>query len=343
MSGFGFEYPWLLALAPLAPLLGWWLARRRRPALRYSHVAVFDGLPNGGASLARWGPPTLCGLSLFLSVLAAANPRIPDERTPLPVEGIALVLVLDVSGSMNTPDYDPTAVPPVTRLDAAKATFRRFVSGGEADGVRFEGRANDQIGLVTFAAVAETVCPLTLNHSVLLTVLDEQQPRSGIDAGTNIGDALGEGVVRLHQLEKVGDKRKRVLVLLSDGEHNRTGDGTLRPVQSAQLAARLGIPLYAIDCGGDGSTGTAEEQKQRADGRAILESVADLTGGKSFVANDAAELRAVFEQIDRLEKVPAAKFVYRRYHPFGPWCGLAAVVVLTALAVLASTRWRRIP
>lgn len=283
------------------------------------------------------------GLLVLLAVLAAANPRIPDERTPLPVDGIAMVLVLDVSGSMNTPDYDPTAMPPVTRLDAAKATFRQFVSGGEADGVRFEGRVNDQIGLVTFAAVAETACPLTLNHTVLLTVLAEQQPRSGIDAGTNIGDALGEGVVRLHQLEKVNDKRKRVLVLLSDGEHNKAGDDTLRPLQSAQLAARLGIPIYAIDCGGDGSSGDAEERKQRADGRAVLESVAELTGGKSFVANDAAELRSVFEQIDRLEKVPATKFVYQRYHALGPWCGLAAMTVLAAVTVLGHTGWRRIP
>jgi Ca-activated chloride channel family protein len=342
MSGFGFEHPWLLLLAPLAVGLAWWLARRRRPALRYSDVSAFDGLAVGGGR-PRWGGAVLRGFAVLLAILAAANPRTPDLRTPIPVDGIALALVLDVSGSMNTPDFDPPAVPPVSRLDAAKTTVRLFVAGGDAEGVRFEGRANDQVGLVAFAAVAETVCPLTLNHAVLLTVLDEQQPKSGVDAGTNIGDALGEGLVRLHQLEKAGDRRKRVLVLLSDGEHNVAGEDTLRPPQSAQLATRLGIPVYTIDCGGAGEGGTAEERQQRADGRAVLEQVAELTGGRAFVANNPDELRDAFRQIDQLEKVPAEKFAYRRFRPLGPWCGMAAAAVVLLVGVLDRTAWRRLP
>jgi Ca-activated chloride channel family protein len=344
MPEFGFEYPWLLLFTPLAPLLAWWLCRRRRPALRYSDTAVLDGLPGGGAMLAWWGAAALRGLAVLLTVLAAANPRVPDLRTPLPVEGIAIVLVLDVSGSMNTPDFDPDATPPVTRLDAAKAAVRQFVSGGDTGGVRFDGRPNDQIGLVTFAAVADTACPLTLNHPVLLTVLDEQRAKSGIDAGTNVGDALGEGLVRMNQLDKANDKRRRVLVLLSDGEHNVVGEDKLRPLQAAQLAAKLGgIPIYTIDCGGDGSAGDAEERKQRADGRAVLEQVADLTGGKAFVATDAAEMKEVFAQIDQLEKAPAVKFVYRRYRPFGPWCAVAAAAVVLWIGLLERTRWSRLP
>jgi Ca-activated chloride channel homolog len=341
MSLFGFEYPWLLLLTPIAGLIGWWLLRRRRPALRYSDIRLFHGLP--AANLARFAPAILRGLAIGCIVLAAANPRIPDERTPLPVDGIALLLVLDVSGSMNTPDFNAALVPPQTRLDAAKATFRQFINGGEVDGVKFSGRANDQIGLVTFAAVAETACPLTLNHPVLLTLLDGQQARSGIDAGTNLGDALGEGIVRLHQLEKNNDSRKRVLILLSDGEHNKTGDETLRPNQSAQLAAKLGIPIYTIDCGGDGSTGSPEERQQRLDGRFVMESVAEFTGGRAFVANDAAELRSAFQQIDRLETKPAAKFEYRRYYTLGIWFGLTAVAILATVTILERTWWRQIP
>jgi Ca-activated chloride channel family protein len=341
MPAFSFEYPWLLLLLPFGLLLGWWLGRRRPLALRYPDVQVFQGLPTGGAVVARWGPVVLRGLAVAFTVLAAANPRIPDLRTPIRVEGIAFVLVLDVSSSMNTPDFDPNVIPPVTRLDAAKQTVHHFVLGGEADGARFDGRTNDQLALVTFAAVADTACPLTLNHTVFLQVLNEQQAKSGIDAGTNIGDALGEGLVRLQHLEKALDKRRQVLVLLSDGEHNVADK--LNPLQSAQLAATLGIPIYTIDCGGDGSTGNAEERKQRDDGRAVMEQVANLTGGKAFVATNQRELKEAFVQIDQLEKVPATKFVYRRYHPFGPWCGLVAVGVVLVLGFLERTHWRRLP
>jgi Ca-activated chloride channel family protein len=340
MTGFGFEHPWLLLFAPLGVLMAWWLGRRRRPAVRYSAVSLADGSSRRTARLATWGGAGLRGLAVLLAVLAAANPRMPDLTTRLPVEGVAVVLVLDLSGSMNTPDYDPAAVPPVTRLDAAKSAFRLFITGGEADGVRYAGRPNDQIGLVTFAAVAETACPLTLNHPVLLQVLDGLRSKSGVDAGTNLGDALGEALVRLNQLEKAGDKRRRVVVVLSDGEHNAADK--LSPVQAAQLAARVGVPVYTVDCGGEAS-GTAEERKQRDDGRVVLEQVAALSGGQSLAANDPAELYRAFAQIDEWATAPVESFRYRRHVPFGWWCGLAVVAAVTLLGVLDRTLWRRIP
>lgn len=343
MTDIGFEHPLALLLLPAAPLLVWWLLRRRRPALRYSDVSLLAGVPSAGARWAKWGGAVLRGLAVLLAVLAAANFRTPDLKTRLPVEGIAITLAVDVSGSMGTPDFDTTAVPPVSRLDAAKQTFSLFVTGGEgADRERFEGRGNDQISLVTFAAVPDTACPLTHNHSVLLKVIGELQPRAGLDAGTNVGDALGLGLAGFDAMAKAGDRRRKVLVLMSDGEHNREGDDILRPLLAAQLAQRMGVPIYAIDCGGE-PAGTAEERKQRSDGRAVLDDLAKLSGGRSFVANTPDDLRAAFAEIDQLEKVEEASYRYRKYHPFNVWCGLGAVLCVLAVGVLERTVWRRLP
>jgi Ca-activated chloride channel family protein len=240
---------------------------------------------------------------------------------------------------MAEPDFG-TAAAPVTRLGAAKQAFHLFVAGGTApDGTTVEGRPNDQLALVTFAAVPRTTCPLTLNHSVLLKVLDDQQPLDGIHAGTNIGDALAEAAIRL----LAAGGRPKVIVLLSDGEHNKSGETSLLPLQTADLAMKLGIPVHAIDCGGDGPTTNPDEARQRADGRAILEAVATTTGGRAFVADNGEELRTVMKTIDGLERRPAPAPRYRRYHDFGPWCGLTAVIVLILLTALERTRWRTLP
>lgn len=337
---FEFARPAFLLLLPVAVAAAWWHLRRRRPALRFPDLTLVEGLAVGRAGVVRWGGALLRGFVFAALALALANPRLPDLKTPVPVDGIAIALVLDVSGSMAEPDFATPGAPPVTRLAAAKQAFRLFVAGGTApDGAAFDGRPNDQIALVTFAAVPHTTCPLTLNHSVLLKVLDEQKPLNGINAGTNIGDALAEAAIRL----LAAGERPKVIVLLSDGEHNKTEGGALTPTQTADLAMKLGIPVHTIDCGGEGSPGDPNGQRQRADGRAVLEAVATVTGGKSFIADSGEELRAVLKELDLRTRVPAPAPRYRRYHEFGPWCGLAALGLFAVLAVLERTRWRTVP
>jgi Ca-activated chloride channel homolog len=195
---------------------------------------------------------------------------------------------------------------------------------------------------VTFAAVPQTACPLTLNHSVLLSVLDGQKPRDGIDAGTNVGDALAEGLIRLDAAKG----RRKVLILLSDGEHNVSRDGPdapLKPLQTAQLAANLKVPVYAIDCGGEPGRAAPDEAKQRADGRHVLGAVAGLTGGRFFAANTATELQAVYREIDALEREPVETFRYRRHHDYGSWLAAAGAGLLGLVGLLERTRWRRLP
>ena len=328
------EPGWLL-LAPLTLAAAGLVARRRPPALRYPSLALVHGLPRGRARRATVGPVILTTVAALLLIVAAAGPRRPDLATRVPAVGVSIVLVLDVSGSMATPDYPLDGRSDATRLDAARLAFRQFVEGGPG----FGGRPDDAIGLVTFAAVPRTVCPLTLNHSVLLKLLDAERPRGGPDAGTNVGDALAEAVTRLDG----DDGRRKLVVLLSDGEHNASTEGALKPRQAAQLAKSLGFPVYAIDCGGDADGATADERDQRDAGRESLAAVARMTGGQSFAANNAAELRAACKEIDALERQPLDTFRYRRYHNYGRRFALAAVGLLALNAVLTRTRWRVAP
>lgn len=342
MFEWGFQTPAFLLMLPSALAVAVWHFRRRRPALRYSDVAALRGLPTGRAKASRWGGAILRGVIVAGVLLACANPRRPDLQTRLPVEGISLVFVLDVSGSMATVDFVPAAdAAPTTRLAAAQQAFRLFAVGGEsADGQTFRGRPNDRMALVTFASIPATICPLTLNHTVLMKVLDDQKTQSALTAGTNIGDALGEALVRLDSGHPAG---KKVIVLLSDGEHNKAGDQTLKPIQSALLAEKLRVPIYAIDCGGDPPGNDPEGSQQRNEGRLVMERVAEATGGRAFVANSGADLREVFQMIDKLERDEVESFRYRRHFEYGPYCGMAAVAALAILTLLERTVWRRYP
>jgi Ca-activated chloride channel family protein len=339
-----FASPWFLALLPVAPLVVWWWLRRRKPALRYA--AAVAGLPTGRATAARWLSAGLRGLILFCAIAALAGPRFPDRSTRLPTEGIAILFVCDVSGSMAETDFPwATDGPPVARIEAAKRAFQFFVGGGTTpDGETFAGRSGDEIGLVAFAAWPHTECPLTLNHTVLLDVLAGQKPKeAGLDSGTNVGDAIAEGLIRL----KAGGDRKRVMILLSDGEHNAAKDGQdapFTPRQAAQLAANLGVTVHTIDCGGEPKPDANEEdRRQREAGREVLKAVADITGGSSFTANGGRELRDVYRAIDQLERRPIVSFNYRRYHELFPWLTAAAFAGLALLVITETTVWRRVP
>jgi Ca-activated chloride channel family protein len=341
-----FAHPAFLFLLLGVPLvIRWWL-RRRRGALRFSATGAFAALPPGRSHVARWGGAALQGAALVLLVGALAGPRWPDVHTRIATEGIAIQMIVDVSGSMAEPDFDWDGKP-ISRLEAAKRAFHLFVAGGEGPkGEVLEGRPNDLIGLVTFATWPDTPCPLTLSHSVLLHMLEGQQPRSVPTEGrTNIGDAIAWG---LHRLESARSSRK-VMVLLSDGEHN-IPPPALTPRQAAQLAANQHVPIYTIDAGGE-AAGTevlpgqegATPAEIRAAGQKALRAVAEMTGGKYFQARDTATLVAVCRDIDRLERQEIQSFIYRRYYESHQWLGLAALLFLVTGFVLEKSWWQRVP
>jgi Ca-activated chloride channel family protein len=331
---FHFANPAYLLLLLLVPPLLWCWLRQRRTGLRHSVAGELTSLPSGRGRWARLGGAALRALALGLLVIALAGPRWPDRRTRLHTEGIAIVMAVDVSGSMAERDFDWNGTR-ISRLDAVQRVFRLFVAGGDEGGSHFEGRPADLIGLVTFGTRPEAVCPLTLSHSALLRLLDAEQPRGTPGEGeTNLSDALALG---LHRLRSAGPRR-RVLVLLTDGEHNQGNPPSgWTPLQAAQIAASLRVPVYTIDAGPeDGSD-------QRVSAARRLKEVAHVSKGKYFGARDTAGLLAACQAIDRLERDKIQSFRYRRHHEGYPWFALAALLLFASALALDMTVWRRLP
>ncbi len=367
-----FANPVYLWLMPVAPLLLWWGLRRRRSALRHPGVGELGKLPPGRARQARWGSALLRSLALLLLIVAIAGPRWPDLHTRIETEGIAIMMLVDVSGSMAERDFEWRGEP-ITRLDAVKKVFELFISGGDvpppssppvpggekggADGIdvsSFQGRPTDQIGLVTFATRPETACPLTLSHTVLLRLLQPEQPRTiPGESETNISDAVAMG---LHRLRSAGPRRK-VLLLLSDGEHNVPHPQSgWTPRQAAQVANGLHIPIYSIDAGGSSASTKEPAAKEEGNGESspspgevraqavrTLEEMARISHGQYFQARDTKGLLNACRVIDELERSELRSFQYRRYHEAFPWFALAAFVLFGTALSLERTIWRRIP
>jgi len=334
----------LLFLLVLPPLVWWWL-HPYRGALRFPAIGSAAGLPRGRSRLARWGSVGLRTAAFVLLILGLAGLRWPDRGSRIPTEGIAIEMVVDVSGTMAEPDFrwgDSS----ISRLDAVKRVFRLFVAGGESPGGQpLAGRPTDLIGLVAFATRPESPCPLTLSHSALLEILDRQDIAPKGERTTNISDAI---VLALHRLDCAGARRK-VMVLLTDGEHNvpDTQSGWT-PRQAAQVAANLGVPIYTIDVGKESDTeadaaSAAEAAARRIQAVQSLQQMAQVTRGAYFQAQDTQALLEVYRQIDRLERKEIESFQYRRYYEAFPWLGLAAFALLVGGCALEMTLWRRVP
>jgi Ca-activated chloride channel homolog len=338
-----FSHPWFLLLIPSALLLSWSWLRRRPRALPFPSTESLTGLPGGRATWARWGGAGLRCTALTLLILALAGLRWPDPGTRISTEGIAIALVVDVSGSMAERDFN-WGTGQVSRMDAVKRACKLFVVGGDMPG-ELSGRRSDLICLVTFATRPEGPCPLTLSHSVLLRMLDAEQPRRvPTESETNIGDAIAWGLLKL---ESAGN-REKVLLLLTDGEHN-VPPPALTPRKAAQIAGSLRVPVYVIDVGGKPSSLEAklpqppQPKESGATGVQSLQAVAALTGGRYFHAGDSDTLLTACQDIDRLERQEIESFQYRRFYEAYPWLGLVSLVLFLSVSLLENSLWLRIP
>lgn len=323
-----FARPWLLLLLALLPL--WWLRRRRRRSVvSFSDVTALAA-PTG---LRRWvgaAPPVLRGLAVGLWIVAAAGPQLSVSTTEIRSEGISIVLVVDVSSSMLAEDFTPS-----NRLDVAKQQAIAFV----------RGRKYDRIGLVAFAAEALTRVPLTTDYAVIeQAVLDLGIGQ--LEDGTAIGTAIVTGANRL----RAATGKSRVMVLLTDGESNR---GRVDPRTAADVAAELGIRIYAIGVGtegearlpiGRGADGQIRYQMMpvRLD-EPLLRDVAGKTGGRYFRATDAEALARIFQQIDQLEKTEVEVTRFAEYEETYRPLVLAGLVALLVELLLRSTIAVRVP
>lgn len=339
-GGWELRDPLFLLSALLAPLV-YLLAVRLPHAVTYSSIALPNTAPRSLRVRLAKLPALLLALAALSLAIALAGPRTGDETTIVKREGIAIVMAIDRSGSMNARDFVEGDYS-VSRLDALKGVFRQFVEGGEAG----KGRPNDLIGVVAFGTYADGVCPLTLDHGNLLTILDGLEvAQTRAEGATAIGEGLGLAVERLRE----HPASSKVIILLSDGVNNA---GVLEPLEAANLAAAHDIQVYTIAAG---TTGYVPVPAQSRDGRVrlvrqfmevdekTLREIAKRTGGKYFHAQDAEGLIETYREIDRLERSEITELRYQQYHEHYA-AFVAAALLLIALATLAGgTLLRRLP
>jgi Ca-activated chloride channel family protein len=338
---------WLVLLLAVPPLIVWWW-RRPVASLRYSTVGLAAAVNSRRGKVARWCGALGRGLGLAGVVIALAGPRWPDPGSRIPTEGIAVLLIVDVSNSMNEDDFIWDAKP-TTRLVAVKKAFRLFIAGGSGpQGEQLPSRSNDLFGLVTFTRRPKSSCPLTLSHDTLLQMLDrEEAGKGGHDVDTNIGDAIAWSVHRLN----ASPFKQKVMVLVTDGEQGEI-PGALRPRQAAQLAAHFGMPIFIVDAGNDAVTMGKEPAKElaaesRLNAKKTMQEVAKMTSGQYYAAPDGKSLVDACVklglELDRIEREQIETFQYRKYWEGFAWFGGAAFVLWMALLGLELTVWRRLP
>ena len=313
------------------------LASRLPAAVTYSSLALVAGAPRSLRTRLAKLPAGLLACAVLALSVALAGPRTGDATSKVHKEGIAIAMVVDRSGSMQARDFvegDASA----SRLDVVKQVFRDFVKKPD--------RADDLIGLVTFARYADGACPLTSDHGNLLSILDQQEiVREREEDGTAVGEGLALAVERLRHQEV----RSKVVILLTDGVNNA---GNITPLQAAELAEQYGIKVYTI---GAGRTGWAPVPVRLPGGavalrRAFVEmdedtlrEIAERTGARYFHATDADALEQVIGEIDHLERSEIVEVRYLEYEPHYAGFVAAALVLMLSASLLSGTWLRRLP
>ena len=321
-------YLWLLTL--LVPMIGYyvWRTLQGGASIQISSVAGVVRAPRTVRYYLRHLPFALRAAAFALLVVALARPQDVEQNVRTNTEGIDIMLAIDVSGSMLARDFKPD------RITAAKEVAGSFIAD----------RYGDRIGLVAFAGEAFTQSPLTTDQSTLQTLL--ARIRSGlIEDGTAIGNGLATAINRLRESEA----KSKVIILLTDGVNNR---GEIAPLTAAEIAKAQGIRVYTIGVGTEGMAPypaidmfgniTFVNQKVEIDEK-TLTAISDMTGGKYFRATDKAKLKAIYDEINQLEKSKVEETEHVSYHELYLAWVLAALGLLLAEFLLANLVLKRIP
>ncbi len=326
---FGFAHPWALLLLPLVPAYAIYARRWPSRHLVFSRTGALARLGAPRNWLGRLPGVLRAGMVVAL-IIALAGPRTGISAVDVESDGIAIILVVDISSSMLAEDFHPD-----NRLTVAKARVADFI----------RGRRHDRIGLVAFAGEGLTQVPLTVDYPVLFQAI-EQLDVGILEDGTAIGTAIATAANRLRQ----APGKSRVMILMTDGENNR---GQIDPVTAARAAAAFDIKIYAIGVGTDGVApipvargllgGYQYAMLPVHIDEDLLREVASLTRGQYFRATNAAALDSIYDEIDQLEKssVEVRRYVEHtpRHLPFL----VVASILLTAEWLLRASRWGRVP
>ena len=326
------EYLFLLVL--LIPYIIWYVMKRKKtePTLQVSTTRMYMKAPKSWKIYLLHAPFVLRTVAIIMVILILARPQTTDNWQNTEIEGIDIMLAVDVSTSMLAEDLKPN------RLEAAKQVASEFING----------RPNDNIGLTIFAGESFTQCPLTVDHGVLLNLFNSIKgdiaQRGLIEDGTAIGMGIANAVTRL----KDSKAKSKVIILLTDGSNNR---GDISPLTAAEIAKQFGIRIYTI---GVGTNGTAPYPMQAYAGtqyvnvpveidEKTLTEIAGTTNGNYFRATSNSKLKEVYQEIDKLEKTKLnVKEFSKREEEYQVFAWIAFFCILLEL-LLRNSVLKKIP
>ncbi len=320
-------YLFLLLIIPVIVAWYWFRNKKNKAEIQISTLESFKKAGKTFKERFRHSLFAMRMLAIALLIIAIARPQSSSSRQDVSIEGIDIVLALDISGSMIAEDFKPN------RIEAAKRVAIDFI----------DGRPNDRIALVIFSGVSFTQCPLTSDHAVLKNLF--KNVKSGmIQDGTAIGNGLATSVSRLKDSKAIS----KVIILLTDGVNNM---GEIDPLTAADIAKLYGIRVYTIGVGTNGLApypvqtpfGTQYQNMQVEIDEALLQKISTETGGKYFRATNNRTLAGIYKEIDKMEKSKIDVTTFRKKkEEFLPLALLAALLLILELA-LRNTYFRSIP
>lgn len=330
-----FYSPFFLILLPIAAGIIFFAKKKEKvtSGIKFSSGDLLGGL-KGSWKLKLSGNLIFLRLAaVSLLIVALARPQSPIEDSKIESEGIDIVLAIDCSTSMLAEDFK-IGGKRQNRLEVVKDVVKDFING----------RSNDRIGLVAFAARAYTVSPLTLDYGWLMQNLTRIKTNM-IEDGTAIGSGLTSALNRLRDTEA----KSKVVILLTDGRNNT---GKISPFTAAEAAKALKVKVYTIGAGTKGFApypakdffGNTVYQPVQIDiDEDTLKEIASLTGAKYFRATDTESLRGIYKEIDRLEKTRIEEKGYLEYNELFPLFLVIGLSLLSLEIVLSNTLLRKLP
>jgi len=324
-----FAHPWILAFLALLPLVGYVCLRfdrRKRGTLRFSDITHLKHTPRSMGMRLRTVVPVLRLVVMGLVIVGLARPQAGWKEQEVTAEGIDILLALDVSNSMQAQDFRPN------RLQAAKEVIAQFI----------EGRKNDRVGCVIFAATNFSLCPLTLDYGVLKDFLRR------VDFNIINGNrtAIGMGLANCVRQLKESKAKSKVIILLTDGSNNA---GRIDPFTAAEMAKAFGIKIYTIGVGSlsqaflpGGPFGGLRVGQTEFDEK-TLRRIADITSGQFFQATDRNKLEDIYRAIDKMEKAEIKTKEYQYYDELMAWAVGPALALFLVEILLGYTRFRKLP
>jgi len=303
-----YHSPWVFALFVLVPLLVWIQFRVSSRAESVAHSGFQkETTRQSWLNTFLFLLPTflrVCAISSLLIALARPQKKLDNDTIKeQTIEGIDLVLSMDISQSMEALDFQPN------RLGAAKKVAQSFI----------KKRPNDRIGLVVYEGESYTACALTTDHENLLNRF-ESIKSGNISGGTAIGMGIATAINRL----KESEAKSKVIILLTDGENNT---GKIHPITAAGYAKELGIRVYTVGIGSNGKVrvpGNSPLGMNFIDSKideSMLREIASITNGNYYRAKNLEQLETIYSEIDKLEKSKINTIEYKRdlpevFHPF---------------------------